>query len=70
MGGINMRMSEMLSDAGINALIKGQEIAKDELKEQFYSITITRLTKNWFWMEMTDKDGKTHKRIVKCNDKE
>ena len=65
-----MRMSEMLSDAGINALVKGQEIAKDELKEQFYSVTITRLTKNGFWMEITDKDGNTQRRIVKCNGKE
>ena len=60
-----MRFEDILSGAGVSALLEATEIAKDELKDNFDSASVTKLTKNGFWMKMTDKEGNEYKRIVK-----
>ena len=62
-----MTISEALSKRGIQASLDALEFGKKQLGDAFYSSCVTRLTKNGFWADIKDKDGKVYKVIGRTN---
>ena len=64
-----LTLNEALSTTGINAMIEATEIGKEKLGENFYSSCVTRLLKNGYWADITDKEGNTYKLRIKKDGK-